>query len=328
MPNRLSHSSINRFLQCQESYRLHYKEGYRPVEVGSALIFGSAIGKAFEFALNKTTELPNIATPKEMFDYHWQYQEINGVLTNLKEYPHIAYSRYDLDKDLADTPYESLRAKAHLMLETFEKEFLPLVTKVWSTEEKIELTNDEGDSSIGFADAVVNIIGYDKPVIIDFKTASRPYEQDSAATSVQLSQYLHVLSEKYDNTRTVGYVVFLKNISKNKVKVCSKCKHDGSGTKFKTCNQEINGDRCGGAWSEVSRPKAEMQIIIDEIPQTFEHFVIDNIENVNKAIKSDIYVKNINSCFDNGFGRSCEFVGLCHKGSIEGLTKVQKREEK
>ena len=323
MANRLSHSAINKFLQCGESYRLHYREGYRPIEIGSALIFGSAIGKAFEFALKKETELPNIATPKEMFDYYWAFQEINGALTNLQTYPNIAYSRYDLDKELADTPYESLRVKAHLMLDTFEKEFLPLVTKVWSTEEKIELSNDEGDSSIGFADAVVNIIGYDKPVIIDFKTASRPYEQDSAATSVQLSQYLHVLSEKYDNTRYVGYVVFLKNISKNRIKVCSNCGHDGSGTKFKSCNNEINGDRCGGAWTEVSQPKADMQIIISEISQNFETFIIDNISAVNTAIKSNIFVKNVNNCKDLGYGRPCEFYNLCHGSSEKGLVKVE-----
>lgn len=326
MSNRLSHSQINRYLTCQESYRLHYKEHYRPLEVSSALIFGSALGKAFEYILNpESNQVPNLATPTEVFDYHFLYQNINDVLTNVKEYEHVAYSKYDMDKDLGDTPYESLRVKGHLMIHTFINDFLPLVEKVWSTEEKVELANEEGDSSIGYADAVLSIKGYDKPIIIDFKSAARAYEEDSAKHSVQLSQYLHVLSSKYENTRYVGYVVFLKNISKNRTKVCSKCSFDGSGSKFKTCNNEIDGKRCNSEWDEVLKPKAEMQIIIDQIPETFEYFVVDNIAAVNDSIKTGIYVKNINSCRDNGFGRSCEFIDLCWNGKTEGLTKVQEK---
>ena len=334
MGNRLSNSSISRWLTCNESWRLHYREGYRPTELSSALIFGSAIGKAFEYILTKRNDIPTPEgqeakelTPKEYFDYHWLYQDVNGVLTNLKEYKNVTYSKYDLDQDLATTPYESLRVKAHLMIDTFISDLLPQIEHVYSTEEKVELTNEEGDSSIGFADAVVKLKEYYKPVILDFKTAARFYETDSVVTSVQLAQYLHTLGPKYE-TRLAGYAVFLKNISKNKVKICSKCGFDGSGARHKTCAAEIQEKRCGGEWTETLRPKAELQLLVDAIPESFENFVIDNVALVNDAIKTGIFVKNVSKCLDNGYGRSCEFLNICHNNSEEGLIKVEPRKDK
>jgi hypothetical protein len=327
VPNRLSNSSINKFLQCSEAWRLHYRERLRTTEVSSALVFGSALGKAFEYALNPScTDLPNIASTKEFFDYHWRTQEVNGVLTNLQECAELVYSKYDLDPELGDTPWDSLRSKAHLMIDTFERKLKPLITKVWSTEEKIELSNEEGDSSIGFADAVVSIEGYATPIVLDFKSAARPYELDSVVSSVQLAQYLHVLGPKY-GTRLAGYAVFIKNIRKNRKKICSSCGHDGSDERYKTCNIDQEGKRCNGGWIEETFPEADMQLIIDTIPEQFENFVIDNIENVNKAIKAEIFVKNVNSCKDAGFGRPCVYYSLCHKNSTEGLVKLEESKE-
>lgn len=327
MANRISHSAINKFMFCGEAFRLHYRERIRTKEISSALIFGSAIGKSFEYSLNPScTDLPNIASTKDMFDYQWSFQEVNGVLTNLKECQDIVYSKYDLDTDLASTPYESLRAKAHLMIDAFEKKFKPTITKVWSTEEKIELSNDEGDSSLGYADAILSLEGYDRPIIIDFKTAARRYELDSVVTSVQLSQYLHVLGEKY-NTRLAAYLVMGKNIQKNRQKVCSKCEYDGSGARHKLCSNEIEGKRCNGEWVERIFPEVDMQLIVDTIPKKFEEFIIDNIANVNAAIKAEIFVKNVNGCKDNGYGRKCEMYNKCHNDSMEGLVKLEERKE-
>lgn len=342
MANRLSHSSINRFLTCGESWRLHYKEGYRPVELSSALPFGSAFGKACEFILNpESFDHPanNVlsgekVTPSDVFDYHWNYADINGILTSVRQYPNMVYSKYDIDWDLITAQersdargdpniqaWYSLRHKAHLMLKTFQEELLPKIKKVYSTEEKIELGNEEGDSSIGYADAVIDLEGYPTPVILDFKTAAREYEEDSVRTSVQLSQYLHILSDKY-NTRLAGYAVFLKQIEKNRIKICSDCKFKGEGS-HKTCNNTVKGKRCGGEWKETLNPKAKMQLIVDEIPLMVENLIIDNIENVNNAIKSQIFVKNVNSCFDNGWGRPCEFQKKCWENNENGLVKVK-----
>jgi hypothetical protein len=328
--NRLSHSQINKFLFCGEAWKLHYLERVRPIEIGSALLFGSAIGKAFEAALKGEEALT-------VFDQHWLNQEINGVMEHIPTYPHVAYSKYDTDYDLLSKQHfakanndpqllawYSLQQKAYLILKSFKNNLVPLIEEVYSTEELIELGNDEGDSSIGYADAVVKLKGYDKPVILDFKTAAWEYEPDSVQKSVQLSQYVHVLGEKY-NTRLAGYAVFLKNMEKNRSKICKECKFDGSAGKFKTCNNEIKGKRCNGEWEETMNPECKMQLIVDTLPEAMEYFVVSNIENVSNAIKAKIFVKNVNGCYNNGYGRSCEFVGICHGGDQNKYVKLEEK---
>lgn len=339
MNNRLSHSAINKYLFCGESFRLHYREGYRPKNIGSALLFGKALDMAFDYLLtgkNVVTD-KEIANEYEYFDYHWRSQYLNDKLTNiyLNEEKYIHYSKTDIDYDLLTDEelkeagsdndklsWFSLRHKGHLMIDTFKNDFLPKVKKIHSTQELIELENEQGDKSIGYCDAVLEIEGYDQPIITDFKTAAKPYSEDSVQYSVQLSQYLHALSDKY-NTRLAGYIVFLKSIAKNRSKICKKCNFDGSGSKFKSCNNVINNVRCNGFWIEKLNPKAEMQMIIDQIPIEVEHLVIDNIEAVNTSIKMQIFTKNVNGCKDAGYGKPCDFFELCWKKDSSKLSKKE-----
>ena len=244
MTNRLSYSQIEKFKFCPKAWEFHYVERYRTLEVSSALLFGSAIGKTFEHILDPN-HIHLYENDHIEFYHNFRYQKINGVENvDTLLYPHVLYSKADTDIELLtrdekigvsnELAWHSLIKKGYLIIDSFKKNLLPLITKVHSVEEEIVLTNEEGDSSIGYADAVLDIQGYDKPIIIDFKTAARPYEQNSVANSVQLSGYLHELGEKY-NTRLCGYAVFSKNITKNRTKICKDCGFDGSGNKFKTC---------------------------------------------------------------------------------------------
>ncbi len=101
------------------------------------------------------------------------------------------------------------------MLEEFKNNILPNITEVLATQVKVELTNEDGDSIIGFADAVVKWKDYPHPIIVDIKTSSIDYEHDSVLTSPQLTLYVHDLSAKFDNTRSAGYIVLHKKIKEN-----------------------------------------------------------------------------------------------------------------
>lgn len=331
MSNVLSYSQLNKFKHCPESWRLHYQEKIRPIAIPSPLIFGSAIGKTFEYLLINYES--TVINPEEFFNALWLHQEVNGVITNLKESIDVTYLKSDLDEELASTPWESLRAKAHLMIQAFQTDFLPLVTKVYSTEEKVELFSGD-DSNIGYADAVVELKGYDKPIIIDFKTSARKYDHNSVRESIQLGQYMYCLGEKY-NTDLAGYVVFLKNINKNRKKICKNCGFDGSGARFKTCNNEYvplnlnEGDdkpiRCNGEWTETIHPTASVQIIIDTIPQQFQEEIVDEIGLINDSINTGIIERNLEGCENTGYGRPCEYFNLCHNNSMSGLVKLEKK---
>lgn len=315
MANRLSYSQLNKFKHCPQAWSFHYVQRVRPIAIPSPLIFGSAIGKTFEQMLLavKNPDIPH-NNPVCIFDDLWNQQEINGVLTDLRNNPNIEYLKADHDPELAETPHESLRVKAHLMIRAFREEFLPMITKVHSTEELVELSSGT-DTNIGFADAVLSIKGYDKPIVMDFKTAGRAYLENSVRESVQLSQYLYTLGDKY-KTDLAGYVVFLKNINKNRSKVCKKCQFDGSGKKFKTCNNEIDNSRCGGEWLETINPKCDIQIIIDQIPLSFQEEIIDDIGIQNDKINSGIIEKNLDGCLNDGYFRKCSYYDICHNGDM------------
>jgi len=91
---------------------------------------------------------------------------------------------------------------------------LPKIKKVHATQKFYNLKDEvTGDTLMGTLDFVAEIEGYDKPVIIDLKTAARPYTKDNIELSEQLPIYL-ALSEGKFNTDLVGYVVLIKNIWK------------------------------------------------------------------------------------------------------------------
>lgn len=358
MSNKLSHSSVNKFQECPKAWEYHYLKNLRSTTQSAALLFGTAIDKAVEhLVLNK-----NLDESKKIFYNLWEKQEINGILTELQSNPNIVYANSDLDKDLLpntlDLEYRSTldeiknkkdsvgfdnlheqdkvfynqanwavaRKRGELMLEAVYEEIVPKIKNVLSTQEKINLSNATDDSVIGFVDLVAEFddVRYQTPIIFDFKTSSREYEEDSVVTSQQLTLYVHALSEKY-NTRKAGYIVLSKSIQKNKKKVCSKCNVDGTGSRHKTCPEEIDKVRCNGQWIETLNPKAKIQIIIDEIPEQLENIVLENMDDINKLIKNKVFIRNLNNC-KKPWGL-CDFYNLCHKNKTDGLMeKVNKNE--
>lgn len=212
-----------------------------------------------------------------------------------------------------------LKTKGLLMVNAFKTKILPSITKVHSIEEAIDFSNEEGDSIVGSADFVVDYKGYDKPVILDLKTSARPYESDSVVLSPQLSVYLVGLGEKY-NTNYAGYVVLNKNVIKNRTKICKTCKNDGSGKRHKTCDVIVEKKRCDGEWDMTIDFDIITQVIIDKIPERTSSLVMENFNDINQLIKSEVFPRNLQSC-KTGYGK-CQFFDKCYKDSEEGLIRV------
>lgn len=231
----------------------------------------------------------------------------------------------------------SLRNKGHYMVEAFKKKVLPRLTKIHSVQEIVELENEEGDKIIGYVDFIAEMQGYEGAIILDLKTSAMEYEEDSVITSPQLSLYVHALQDKY-NTRKAGYIVLNKHLIKNKTKICKTCYHSGTGGMAKTCDKEtlqmvankkgVESEkmvRCNGEWDIGINPEVYVQFIVDDIPEQTETLVLENIEDINTAIKTGSFTRNLQSC-TNTFGGLCDYINLCYRGSMNGL--VQKEETK
>lgn len=217
-----------------------------------------------------------------------------------------------------------LRRKGLYMLKAVETQVLPNITEVLGTQVYVTLENSAGDKVIGYADLVCRWRGYDKPVVIDFKTSSREYAKDSVLTSPQLTLYVHSLYEQYQ-TRLAGFVVLSKHLRKNRTKICSVCGNDGTGKRHKTCDNEITGAhgraRCNGAWNETLAPEALVDVIISEIPERTEDIVLQNLDDINTMLKQGMFTRNFSSCI-KPWGR-CPYFDKCYKDSDEGLIQLE-----
>lgn len=353
--NRLSHSAVSRYQQCPRSYQLHYQKRLRPKTQSAALLFGSAVDAATGALLKGSDKSPedifkylwtfaeingeNSYLPDNTTivysDSEYDYDLLDNthktkliqkfgtdlkkqVSEIIKEKEKAGFKNLNLEQKLIlnNVYWGILLTKGILMIEAFRNKVMPKISEVLSVQEMVELKNDEGDSVIGYVDLVANLHEYGRPVILDIKTSSIQYKLDSVKSSSQLAIYKHALDEKY-KTNLAGFIVLSKRVNKNKVKVCSKCNFDGSGQRHKTCNQVVDSSRCNGEWVETIKPEIDIQIIVDEIPERFEEIVLENYLDINAAIKSGNFIRNLSSC-KMPWGL-CSFYNLCHNNDSSDL---------
>ena len=319
--NRLSHSAVEIFKECPKKYSLHYKDKLRSVTTGSALLFGSAIDKAMELGMQQFPNCDKKAMLRKFYDC-WTASELNGQKLDLTDTDLVKYSKGDYELD--ENPWLSLQMKGELMIKAFFNDVLPNIEEVLGTQIEIALQNENGDTVVGFADAVVKWKGYDKPIIMDVKTSGRPYPKNKVLISPQLTLYKHALSEKY-NTDIAGYIVFVKTINKNPLKICNKCAHDGSATRHEKCNNEISGKRCNGELTITYHPKVNVQVLIDQIDEKFEDELLNSYDQVNIEMQKENYNENWDSCY-NIYGK-CQYFEYCRTGDTTGLVNVPSRSE-
>jgi hypothetical protein len=364
---RLSYSKVRTYTECPKKYYFHYVEKLREKTKSGALLFGTAFDKAVEAVLkdrnaneyevfdryweaqdiNGVVENlygnPKVVYAKADFDAeildHHDIMALEKHATDLfgeftAESMNVAAIYADSlsrKENRASTPedlrfmsmcnWRSMKRKGHLMLKANREKVLHKIKEVLSVQPTLILENGD-DSFVGYAD--LDCIWEDgQPTIIDYKTSAIEYARDSAATSPQLASY--AFAKGY--TRA-GFVVFRKQIMKNRKKVCSVCDFEGTGGKHKTCANEVTkhadgGEtkvRCGGAWIESIEPEVNVQIIVDTISPQVEKIVIDNYQDVATMIKVGVYPRNFNSC-NQGYG-PCPYKRYCYKGDCSDLEKA------
>ena len=361
MTNKLSHSASNQFMDCPTKWKYHYVDRLRSKTQHAALAFGSAVDAAFTSILKdkdkkpedvfayfwrfqeingKETYLPtatnivyansdydeellqpeDIRKLAEEFKIELPLQEVNKVYEE-KEYAGFDNLPEDRKRLLNYANWLSLYRKGLLMIDAMREEVLPKIKKLHGTQVYCKLENDVGDLVVGYADMVAEWEGYDEPIVFDFKTSAKDYAVDSVLTSPQLTLYVHSLSSNYNNTRRAGYIVFNKNIRKNKTKVCRQCDYLNEGTSHKTCNNVVNGTRCNGEWNVKINPKVYVQVVIDSIPEKTEEIVLENFDYINASIKNGVFHRNLQNCVKS-YGK-CQYYNYCYKDDMSGLIKLE-----
>ena len=369
---RLSHSAVNKYLSCPREYKLAYVDKYRSKYQSSALLFGSTIDTALEHLVNhrdlpgalkvfdenwNVQEINGVKTPLQtLTTINYSSRDLDLDLLESEDFVSInevcgkgASFRIDeivalkkagelingKNKKLLNyTNWLCLKRKGIMMITEAERIISENLVELLGTQVKVELENESGDSSIGYADLVVRWKGYEKPIVLDFKTSSPDYKKDSVRTSPQLSGYVLGLSEQFQNTNLGGYIVLNKNILKNKIKICRECGNNGSGKTHRKCDKihesenlvtgKFNQDRCNGEWEETFTRSVKSQVIIDEISEEFTQQTLDNYDHVCSSIKAEEFPQNFESCTRYGI-QKCDYFSLCHNGEYDDLVKKNEK---
>lgn len=341
---KLSHTAIEMYKNCPLSYMYKYVQGYRETLISSALFFGGAVGETWQMMiLDKKENLTEVEkkligqNAYDFFDSKIATTEHNGDIVSIPTDPRVRYFKGDYDGelltdddniiianfkkengfadwvswdklyprykigDLDNEEYSfmnlvfwlSVRRKGHLMIEAYEKEIIPKIHKVYDIEKEIKIENGSGDVIVGFLDMICDYEveeGVVKKVLFDHKTSGSPYKNDDVITKPQLSYYEYV-----EEVGLCGYIVAIKNIKRPK-----------------------RGARKGETYAQI-------QVIIDEIPEDVQENVILSADQTLKDIKGCNFEKNEGNCIV--FGRRCAFYNLCMNDDDSDLFNKKDMEE-
>jgi RecB family exonuclease len=237
---KLSHTAANMYENCQLCYRLHYIKGVRPEKVKSYFLFGGCIDKG----LNELLQTKSLTKAEEVFYKEW---------TKAAEENEIEYSKSDLEPE--KDGWNSLCDKGIVLIGEYYKQILPRVKKVLAVQELVSLKNSDGDEITGFLDIIVEWED-GKVYLLDHKTSSAKYTEDSARKSPQLALYHYIAKDKY-KIDGVGYIVLPKKLRKK-------------------------------------APYVDIQIILDTLEEGLEDKTVENFDRINTLVSNGVFDKKHN----------------------------------
>lgn len=369
---KLSHSGKNKFQTCPKSYELRYVKKYVSRLKGSPLFFGSAIDNALNYMLEHKDDENVVQVSKSIFDEHWFKQKDNKYdEVELPKCEEVSYYKSDFDPMLLDygdwiqlpdnilelrenieirkseigwwnlEPIErqtynfscwlSLRKKGLMFIDAYYKDIIPKIKKTIAVQMELSLSDGADASLTGFIDAIVELQD-GRVAVLDNKTSSKAYAEDSVQTSEQLALYqaiLNVYTEDDSHPWNLyidccAYAVLGKKLRKKTTKVCDSCGHTVTDGSHKTCTNMRGGKRCGGDWKKSFELTVDTQFIVDNIPAKMHDDVLSNAENVIVAIQKSDFPQNFEAC--KGVYGMCEYYNLCHNNSMVGLIDISKKE--
>lgn len=330
----LSYSGYSTYVTCPKKYDYHYNQKLRSTSEPFHLIFGSAVDKAVNVLLEQAEDLElaiDVAKEelKRLFSGHVTFLEkdFDADLFTSRTHEELIlklrscdwkgenpsalcaylWNEIEIGTALKENQMKSLKyllyfcsvEKISLMLTAFIEYVVPQIENIYAVQKNVKR---------GIFDFEADFKGVGR-VIADIKTSTSPYESDAVKLSVQLAGYGAVKGM---------YIVFNKNINKNRTKECSICKKNGTGQRHTTCNAEINKMRCNGAWIETISPECVPQFIIDNVPERNREIVEEAYQEVEKAIESGCFPRNLTNC-QKQYGRPCEYINLCWQNKMDGL---------
>ena len=238
------------------------------------------------------------------------------------------------------TSWLSIKRKAKYLLQAYKEQLLPKIKEVIAIQKYIDLGDEKNNIINGYIDMIVKLED-GSIAIIDNKTSSIEYSEDSVNSSPQLALYQKVLNQLNEDPNSdwktyidkCGYFVLSKKLDKEITKKCKSCGHIGEGS-HKTCDNMIDQPmtgpgsgkpvRCGGEWEKTKKFNVDTQVIIDYISDHVQEMVLENATEVKKCIEAELFPRNLNAC--NGKFGKCEYYSLCWSRNNKDLVRLSDRD--
>jgi len=229
---QLSYSAATKYNMSPRAYYLHYVLRLREKNLSSPLFFGAALDEGLNALLSAKRDGRTVSVPEaqEVFTNTWRTARVNDKDVDLSQPGVIKYSKADFDafiltdEDKAelevgvkDPGWISLRRKGLMMIEAYAEQVIPRIREVLFVQKDIKLSNEEGDSFVGFIDFCA-VWEDGRTVIFDNKSSSIKYTETSAKESQQLATYFEATRDDL-KVDAVGYVVLPKKFRKQKLPI-------------------------------------------------------------------------------------------------------------
>jgi hypothetical protein len=324
---KVSHSRLERYKQCSESYRLYYEENLTGLKIGSALFFGSAIDAALElFLLKKKEEL----TEKEltlmmtedaysMFDKMMHSQ--NGV--QLETNPLCDYFASDFDANV------------------FKAEDLKLLNKLYGAGDFFQLWEDCNTQ----IQLKKELVPSDRIIFnhINWLSLYRKGELLLKAYETEILPQIHEVFEIQKDTQLKnaagdelnGKIDFIASFVEEPEavfivdnKTSSKAYTMDSVIKSPQLNIYCEAENIPrGAFIimekkvRIREPKIRVDIVKDTIDEELKGLIFSAIDDTLHKIARREFHKHDSpkKCF--GFGKRCEFFEVCWHGRYDNVQK-------
>lgn len=257
---------------------------------------------------------------KKLFDFHPFYFEERKKIQQL-----LTYRIFEELSNEQRTLYNAanwfcLLNKAKYMLKAYHHDLLPKIKQVLHLQENIQLVDEHENVLSGIIDLVA-VLNTGEKILIDNKTSSIEYTNDSVKTSSQLGLYLKMYNEIFPQQKIeqAAFFIVLKKLTKGIIKKCSQCDTINEGM-HKTCNNIVENKRCNGEFIRIISFQAKTQIVMDQISENVQEMILENANQIKQAIITNTFHRNFNSCL-NKYGNLCEYYNLCWNNDITFLKK-------
>lgn len=252
----------------------------------------------------------------------WFKELIKDVGADSLAYAESLFDRIKRNESLSDNERQfmnrvfwlSCLRRGPLMLKAFQEQLMPDIEEVIAMQKPIALETEDGNVITGYIDYIVKLKGRKEPVIMDLKSAGRPYDTHQLISSDQLGIY--ALSE---NLTTVGYWVVLKKVSFDVA--CDKCGH------IRTNGRKVKCEECDEGRYTVKSPKMGTQTLIHELTAKRLEIIAKDYSEVMVAVANGLDWRNPKACVM--YNTKCDFYEHCINGKdLDDIPTLRRRETK